>query len=60
MLEAWAGDASRFARESPAEFADGASMAARLAGAIERARWRMRRVGEDSVEGTCMLEVSRP
>ncbi len=60
MLEAWAGDAARFARESPAEFADGASMAARLAGAIERARWRMRRVDEGLVEGTCVLEVVRP
>ena len=60
MLEAWAGSASRFARESPAEFADGASLAARLAAAIERARWRMRRIGEDSIEGTCILEVARP
>lgn len=60
MLEAWAGDAARFARESPAEFADGATMAARLAGAIERARWRMRRVDEGIVEGTCVLEVARP
>lgn len=60
MLESWAADARRFAPGSPEAFADGASLAARLASSIERARWRMRRIDDATVEGSCQLEVVRP
>ena len=60
MLSAWAADAARFAPDASTEFADGASMAARLAAAVARARWRMHRIDDSTVEGSCVIEVARP